>query len=130
MNRVPRSRSVATFACTAGCAHIWLSIAGATSSGASVAIAVSVTKSSARPVARRESVAAVAGAISITSARRASSTCASPSGPLGSNMSVYGLRWVIALNASGVTNSIAPLVSTTSTVAPACTRRLVTSTAL
>ena len=46
----PRARSVARFACVAGCSHMFTFIAGATSTGARVASSTVVTRSSARPV--------------------------------------------------------------------------------
>ena len=87
---MPRSRSVETFACVAGCSHIWLSIAGATTIGAVVASAVSATMSLAPPWASRARQSAVAGAITSASQRRAISTCASASA--AANMSVTTSR--------------------------------------
>jgi hypothetical protein len=64
----PRSRSVATFACVAGLAHMWVSIAGAMTSGACEARTVVPMRSSAKPLASRAIVCAVAGATTMTSA--------------------------------------------------------------
>ena len=58
----PRSTSRPRFAWVAGCSHIAVFIAGATTSGPRWASAVSVRRSSARPCARRARVLAVSGA--------------------------------------------------------------------
>ena len=63
--RMPRWRSVATFACVAALAHISRFIAGTTVIGASVARHSVVSRSSARPCARRAMKSAEAGAITI-----------------------------------------------------------------
>ena len=59
----PRSRSVARFACVAGCSHMWWFIAGATTTGHVAASAALVSRSSASPCASLAIVLAVAGAI-------------------------------------------------------------------
>ena len=84
----PRSRSVATFACVAGCAHMWLSIAGATSTGAVVAKATQPSRSSAKPCARRARVVAVAGTMANSSACSPKRTWALLSSGSTSNRSV------------------------------------------
>jgi hypothetical protein len=58
----PRAASRSTFACVAGCSHIWLFIAGATSSGDRQASAALVSRLSASPPASLASVLADAGA--------------------------------------------------------------------
>ena len=70
--RTPRARSVAAFACVAGCCHMFTFMAGATSTGARVASSTAVTRSSASPCAMRASVCAVAGATTTSSAQSAS----------------------------------------------------------
>jgi len=59
----PRARRSSTLAWVAGCSHMWLFMAGATSSGHRAARAAVVTRLSARPVASLASVFAEAGAI-------------------------------------------------------------------
>ncbi len=59
----PRARSVSTFARVAGCSHMWLFIAGATTSGQVAASAALVRRLSARPWASLAIVFADAGAI-------------------------------------------------------------------
>ena len=58
----PRRRSVSTFACVAGCSHMWLFMAGASTSGAVEASAALVSRLSARPAASLAIVLADAGA--------------------------------------------------------------------
>ena len=70
----PRSRSVARLACVAGLRHISLCMAGARSTGASLASTVVPSKSSARPCASFAMVLAVAGAITMRSALWPSAT--------------------------------------------------------
>ena len=64
----PRRRSVARLSCTAGCSHISVCMAGATSTGARVASSVAVSRSSEIPAAYLPSSFAVAGATTIRSA--------------------------------------------------------------
>ena len=71
--RTPRDIKVSTFAWVALLAHMRRFIAGASTSGASVAMHSAANKSSARPPARRAMKSALAGAISTSSAQRASS---------------------------------------------------------
>ncbi len=60
--RTPRSWSVATLACVAGCSHMWTFIAGATSTGQVAASAAEVRRLSASPWASFARVFALAGA--------------------------------------------------------------------
>ncbi len=69
----PRPRSVARLACVAGCSHMWLFIAGATTTGQVAASAALVSRLSARPWASLAIVLALAGATTRTSALRTSS---------------------------------------------------------
>ncbi len=69
----PRARSVARFACVAGCSYMRLFIAGATTSGQSAASAQLVSRLSAIPAASFAIVFADAGAIRNTSAFATSS---------------------------------------------------------
>ena len=71
----PRWRSFSRFSCVAGWAYISASMAGATSSGAEVAMTVVVKGSSARPTASLAMQLTVAGAMTTMSARRARATC-------------------------------------------------------
>ena len=70
----PRSRSVRTFSCVAGCSHISVCIAGATMSGTVAFSNTFVSKSSAMPCAIFAMTLAVAGATTITSVSRAMRT--------------------------------------------------------
>ena len=63
MTVTPRSRSSARLACVAGCSHMWLFIAGATSTGQDAASAALVSRLSAWPWASLAMVLADAGAI-------------------------------------------------------------------
>ena len=106
------------------------SIAGATTTGAALTSAISVTASSAKPSARRAMVVAVAGAMTTTSAARPSSTWAMRcSGVIGVSAVTTG-RWVSASNVIGATNCSAPRESAASTCAPACVSALASSAAL
>ena len=116
----PSARSVATFRCVAGCAHIAGFIAGASSTGASVgkqdcggeivgAAGRHLAPSGRRSPARRRSASA-------SRARRMWPTSCSSS---RSNSSVKTLPPVSAPTDSGVTNSCAAFVITARTVAPA-----------
>ena len=64
----PRRRRVAMLSCTAGCSHISVCMAGATSTGARVASSVAVSRSSEIPAAYLPSSFAVAGATTTRSA--------------------------------------------------------------
>lgn len=126
----PRVRKVAILAWVAGCSHMRWFIAGATVSGAVVARHRVVTRSSARPCARRANRSAVAGATITRSAQRASSmwpiAC---SAALSHNVVRVGCpdsAWKL----SGVTNCCAPLVMATCTCAPASRRRRTSSSDL
>ncbi len=69
----PRLRRVATLATVAGCSHMRTFIAGATSTGLSVASSTVVARSCARPVAMLARMSALAGATTSRSAARDSS---------------------------------------------------------
>ncbi len=68
MTRTPRSRSVATLACVAGCCHISVCMAGTIRTGQRAVSRTLVSRSSARPDAARASRSAVAGATTTRSA--------------------------------------------------------------
>ena len=106
------------------------SIAGATSSGAPVASAVTLMGSSARPRASFASMWAVAGATTMTCAAWASATCSIASGEPGSNRSTSTGRCVILRKVRGVTNRVAECVISTSTSAPPWVSLLARSAAL
>ena len=124
----PRARSVATFACVAALAHISRFIAGATAIGASVARHSVLSRSSAWPCARRARKSALAGAITMRSAQRASSMWPIAASAVASHRSERTGRPDKAWNVSGPTNWRAPSVITTCTSAP-CSRRRRTSSA-
>src|SRR5258708_30245160 len=126
----PRSCNNARFACVAGCVYIFWCIAGANSSGALVANATAVSILSAVPCSSLAIVLAVAGTITRISASCARAICVSAARPEGSHKSLYTGRWLIVENVSGRTNSSACSDIITSTNAPACCRRLTSSTAL
>ena len=126
----PRSLSRFMLCWVAGWSHMWASMAGASRRGASVARAVAVRASSARPWASRARVWAVAGATASISARRAKATCSTANSDCMSNMSVTTGRWVRLRKARGVTNLAASVVRMTSTSAPCWASLLVRSRAL
>ena len=68
MTCTPRRRSVSRFSCTAGCSHISVCIAGASSTGARVASSVAVSRSDEIPAAYAPINRAVAGATRTRSA--------------------------------------------------------------
>ena len=103
----PRSISVEIFFCTAGLLHMFASIAGASSSGADVAMAVMLIGSSASPSASLPIMCAVAGAIIKISPRSARATCSTASGELISHTSWCTGRWVMLRKVRGVTNCVA-----------------------
>ena len=105
-------------------------MAGATSSGALDATTVVVKGSSAIPMASLAMVWTVAGATTMTSACRASSTCSTAYSESASKASVTTGRWVRLRKASGVTNCVAPRLIMVSTNAPACVSLLARSRAL
>ncbi len=70
--RTPRAASVAMFATVAGCSHMRTFIAGATSTGLSVASSSVVARSSAIPAAILARMSALAGATTTRSALRES----------------------------------------------------------
>jgi len=108
---------------------MWTFIAGASTSGASVANAVVDSRSSARPQASFAMVLAVAGTIAKTSASSASETwwtCASAS----SHRPTATGSPVSARNVVGPTNRVADSVITTLTRQPARIRARAISHAL
>src|SRR4029453_4070341 len=78
--RTPRASRVARLARVAGCSHISVCMAGATTTGPPKARAMLVSRSSARPAASRARVLAVAGATTRTWPQRARATCSTPAG--------------------------------------------------
>ena len=72
---VPRSSRARTLAWVAGCSHMTLCMAGATTSGQVASRRVEVSRSSAIPPESLAMTFAVAGATTATSAPRASRTC-------------------------------------------------------
>ena len=116
MTWTPRPRSVATFAWVAGASHMFECIAGATTTGASEASTVSDTISSAKPLANRARVFAVAGTMMIRSATRASSTCSARPSPA---ISTATGRDVIPSQVERPTNSKEARVAATYTSWPA-----------
>ena len=72
ITRTPRARSMARLATVAGCSHMRTFIAGATSTGLSVASSTVAARSSASPAAMRASRSALAGATTTRSALRES----------------------------------------------------------
>ena len=104
----PRPRRRVMFSCVAGWSNMLASMAGATSSGASVAMTVVVRGSSARPAASLAMECTVAGAMTTMSAHRARATCSTLCSESASKVSVTTDRWVRLRNAKGVTNWVAP----------------------
>ena len=127
---IPRSLRVVRCPCVAGWCSIRSSIAGATITGAAVESAISPSKSSARPSASLAIAAAVAGATMKRSAFRANPTWPVKSSCHPANASVCTGACVIAENERGWMKWWAASVITTSTRAPACTKRLATVAAL
>ncbi len=135
----PRRRRVARFSWTAGCSHISVCIAGATSTGARVASSVAVSRSSEIPAAYFPSSLAVAGATITRSARCPSRVCGIGSGapppsppprPSDPKSDVRAGSDASAENVSAPTKRWASSVRTGETNAPASTSRRQTSTAL
>ena len=87
--------------------------------GAVVARHTVVNKSSAIPIARRASVLADAGAMTIKSAHLASSMCPIPASACSSSNETCTSLPVNACRVSGVINACAPIVIMTRTSKPA-----------
>ena len=121
--RTPRDTTVSTFACVALLAHMIRFMAGARTTGASVARHRVVNKSSARPPARRARKSALAGAISTSWAQRASSMCPIAASAALSQRSLRVGRPDTAWKLIGVMNFCAAAVMTTWTSAPRSIRR-------
>ena len=114
---IPRSRSVATFACVAGLSHISVCMAGASTTGHVATRMVEVSRSSARPAAARAMKSAVAGATTIRSASCPTRTCCTSSTRVNTPVSTG-----LPLNASNVaapTKLSAFCVGITRTLSPA-----------
>jgi hypothetical protein len=138
----PRERSSATLACVAGCSHMWLFIAGATSSGHVAASAALVRRLSARPAASLAIVFADAGATTRMSALRTSSrwfsgSCSggawpgkAPRAGSRSNSSMRTGAPVSAANDAGPTKRWLAGVWIARTVCPAAVARRTSSSAL
>ena len=124
----PRSRSVATLARVAGWSHISVCIAGASSTGHETVSSVLVSRSSARPVAARDSRSAVAGATTSRSAPLPSATC----GTCSTSSNTSGVAgWPDSASQVGrPTNSSAARVGMTRTSCPASRSRRRSRTAL
>ena len=126
--------------CVAGCAHISRFIAGATISGTGRASAaplasgrarqVRLSRSSARPWARRAMKSALAGATSTASAPRVRLLCGMPLGSRASQVSSATGWPESACIVSAVMKCSAPAVIATRTSAPALTSRRASSALL
>ncbi len=101
----------------AGWSHMRGCIAGATSTGPRAPSASAVTRSSARPCARRESTSAVAGTMATRSACSAIVTCISPANE-GSHMSVATASPQMPASVTGPTKRDAEAVITGSDARP------------
>src|SRR5262245_25637083 len=116
--RTPRRRSVSMFSITAGCSNMLTFMAGATRTGARVAVYSVDSESSAMPRANLPSVFAVAGATSSRFAASASPTCRiSPSMPSSNWSRKTGCR-ESASKVIGDTKRVAFWVMTTWTSTP------------
>ena len=116
MTLTPRRRSVATFSSVAGLVHIRVCMAGARTTGAVVIRMVAVSRSSARPVARRASRSADAGATTTSSAHSPISTCSTAAG--SSKTPVLTGRPVTAARAGAPMKRSAASVATVRTSCP------------
>ena len=126
----PRDTSVARLARVAGWAHITRFIAGAIVSGASLARQSVLSRSLARPWARRAIVLAVHGAIRMRVAQRASSMWPMAASAASSHSELRTGWPDRAWNVVGPTKCSADAVITTRTWAPASCRRRSSSAAL
>ena len=124
----PRRRSVATFSCVAGCSHISVCIAGAKTTGHVATSTVDVSKSSARPAAKRAIRSAVAGAITIRSASWPTRTCWTSSTRLNTSVSTGFPD--SASNVAAPTKRSAFGVGTTFTLSPVSVNSRITPHAL
>ena len=97
----PRAISVSRFFATAGCSNMLVFIAGASSTGALVAMNSDERKSSARPLANLPTVLAVAGATSSRSMVDAIEMCSMSALAPAFHWSVITSRRVIASKVSG-----------------------------
>ena len=113
----PRSRSTVTLSRVAGLSHIWVCIAGAKTTGASVVRIVAVSRSSARPARTRASRSAEAGATRTSSAHSATATCSTAAG--SSKTPVDTVCPLIAASAGAPMKRSADSVATTLTSCPA-----------
>ncbi len=123
MKRTPRDSSVARLAWVAACRHMAWFIAGASTSGASVAMHRVVSRLPAVPAASRAIKWAVAGATSTRSAQRASSMWPMAASASSSQSSERTGLPDTAWNTVGDTMRVALGVMTTRTSAPASLRR-------
>jgi hypothetical protein len=113
----PRRSSSARLARVAGCCHISVCIAGATTTGPGKASATLVSRSSARPAAIRARVWAVAGATTSTWPQRARATCSTAAG--SSHTDAGTCRPVRAAKVARLTIASPALVRIGCTSAPA-----------
>ena len=115
---MPRARSVARLAAVAACSHIRTFIAGATSTGVSVASSSVVARSDARPAAMRASRSAEAGHTTTRSAERDSAMWPISLSSVSDHSVVCTVSPLSACRLSGVTNCAPPSVSTQETAQP------------
>ena len=115
---IPSDLSIATFRWVAGFNHIRTFIAGAASTGLSVASRIVEARSSARPPAILARISAVAGATTSKSADRDNSMWPILASSRGLNSSRCTCDSDKAARESGVTNCSAAFVSTQETPAP------------
>ena len=116
----PRASRRRRFSCVAGWPYMFTFIAGAMTRGAAVASAVAVSRLSEMPSASLAMVLAVAGAMTMASARVARSMWPTCSSVGASNMSVNTGRWVRAAKVTVEMRRAALSVRMTSTMAPCC----------
>ena len=114
----PRSWRTSTFSRTAGEAYIWLFIAGARRTGASVAITTVESMSSAMPPRIFPRIFAVAGAITRRLARCAREMCPISDSAMRSNRSVQTGFFERVCRVRGVMNRAPEAVRITRTPAP------------
>src|ERR1700677_2740101 len=124
----PRSRSVVTLACVAGCSHISVCIAGANTTGQVAISKVAVSRSPAIPAAARAIRSAVAGTTAIRSASWPSFTCGASAIPV--HTSVRTGSPDSPAQVASPTKRSASLVGTTLTRWPASVSRRSSSPAL
>ena len=124
---MPSPRKVARLRCVAGWSHMRTFIAGAISTGVSVANNRVEARSFATPLAILAIRSAVAGATTTRSATRLSWICPISASSPRSNKSRYSFCPANAETDKGVTNSSPARVSTGVTVAPRSRRRRIRS---